>query len=78
MQLSYVDSLYTSTSAVCVTGLVVVDAYDTFTPFGQTILGLLMQIGGLGVVTFLSGFMMMLNKKMGIRHRGNLGKMGYA
>ena len=49
VHLEYIDSLYTSTSAVCVTGLVSVDAKDTFTPLGQFFLAMLIQIGGLGV-----------------------------
>lgn len=69
VQLSYVDSLYTSTSAVCVTGLVVVDAYDTFTPFGQTVLGLLMQIGGLGVTAVGAGVILLIGKKMDLKSR---------
>ena len=48
VELQYIDSLYTSTSAVCVTGLIAVDAGDTFTPIGQFILGALIQVGGLG------------------------------
>lgn len=67
--LSYMDALYTSTSAVCVTGLVTVDAYDTFTPFGQIILGLLMQIGGLGVTAVSAGFIMLVGKKMDLKGR---------
>ena len=67
--LSYIDSLYTSTSAVCVTGLVTVDAYDTFTPFGQIILGLLMQIGGLGVTAVSAGFILLVGKKMDLKGR---------
>ena len=49
VSLSYADALYTATSAVCVTGLVVVDIADTFTLFGQMVVLLLMQVGGLGV-----------------------------
>ena len=49
-ELKYIDALYTSTSAVCVTGLIAVDAGDTFMPFGQVILALLIQIGGLGIL----------------------------
>lgn len=45
----YIDALYTSTSAVCVTGLIAIDAGDTFTPLGQFFLGSLIQVGGLGV-----------------------------
>ena len=50
VSLPYIDALYTSASAVCVTGLLTVDVGDTFTSFGQTIIALLIQIGGLGVV----------------------------
>ena len=69
VELSYVDSLYTSTSAVCVTGLVVVDAYDTFTPIGQTILGLLMQVGGLGVTAVGAGVILLIGRKMDLKSR---------
>jgi trk system potassium uptake protein len=51
-----VDALFTSTSAVCVTGLSVVDVGKFFTPLGQTILMLLMQAGGIGIMTFTSYF----------------------
>ena len=51
VELKYIDALYTSASAVCVTGLIAVDAGDTFTPFGQMILALLIQIGGLGITS---------------------------
>ncbi|TQI70040.1 potassium uptake TrkH family protein [Gramella sp. Hel_I_59] len=50
------DALFTSTSAVCVTGLIVVDTGSYFTTFGQSILLLLMQLGGLGIMTFASYF----------------------
>ena len=49
VQVRYIDALYTSASAVCVTGLIAIDPGDTFTPLGQTILALLIQVGGLGV-----------------------------
>ena len=67
--LSYIDSLYTSTSAVCVTGLIAVDAGDTFTPLGQMILGLLMQTGGLGVTTVGAGLMLLMRKKVDLKER---------
>lgn len=54
--ISYIDSLFTSTSAVCVTGLSVVNTGTHFTLFGQTIILLLIQIGGLGILTFASYF----------------------
>lgn len=54
--IAYTDSLFVSTSAVCITGLTPVDIAETFTPFGMLILSLLIQIGGLGVMTFTSFF----------------------
>lgn len=54
--ISYLDALFTSTSAVCVTGLVVVDTGTYYTLFGQTIIMLLIQVGGLGILTFASYF----------------------
>jgi Trk-type K+ transport system membrane component len=54
--LSFINALFTSASAVCVTGLVVVDTGSYFTQFGQVIIMLLIQIGGLGILTFASYF----------------------
>ena len=54
--ISFVDALFTSTSAVCVTGLAVVDTGKDFTVFGQFIILFLIQIGGLGILTFASYF----------------------
>ena len=54
--ISYMDALFTSTSAVCDTGLVVVDTGTHFTLFGQTIIMILIQLGGLGILTFASYF----------------------
>lgn len=54
--ISYADSLFISTSAVCITGLTPVDVPSTFTPGGLLVLAVLMQIGGLGVITFTSFF----------------------
>ena len=54
--ISFLDALFTSTSAVCVTGLVVVDTGTYFTLFGQTIIMTLIQVGGLGILTFASYF----------------------
>lgn len=50
------DALFTSTSAVCVTGLIVVDTGSYFTQFGQTIILVLIQLGGIGIMTFTSFF----------------------
>ena len=54
--ISYLDALFTSTSAVCVTGLTVVDTGTHFTQFGQTVILILIQFGGLGILTFASYF----------------------
>ena len=54
--ITWIDALFTSTSAVCVTGLIVVDTATVFTGMGKTIIMLLIQIGGLGMMTFTSFF----------------------
>ena len=54
--ISFLDALFTSTSAVCVTGLIVVDTGSYFTQFGQIIIIILIQLGGLGILTFASYF----------------------
>ncbi|WOK04213.1 potassium transporter TrkG [Imperialibacter roseus] len=54
--IGFVDALFTSTSAVCVTGLIVVDTGSYFTTFGQVIILGLIQIGGIGILTFTSFF----------------------
>ncbi|MBN2820669.1 MAG: ATPase [Bacteroidales bacterium] len=54
--IGFIDALFTSTSAVCVTGLVVVDTGTFFTPIGQTIIMVLIQLGGIGIMTFTSFF----------------------
>ena len=63
------DSLFTSTSAVCVTGLVAVDTGTTFSLFGQIVLLALIQIGGLGFMVFATMIMVMLGRKISIRGR---------
>ena len=55
-RISFVDALFTSTSAVCVTGLTVVDTAKDYTRFGQFIIMMLIQVGGLGVMTFTNFF----------------------
>lgn len=66
---SFVDSLLTSTSAVCVTGLTVVDLAMHFTLFGQIIVLLLIQIGGLGFITLTSLIFLMIGKKITFESR---------
>ena len=65
----YIDALYTSTSAVCVTGLIAIDAGDTFTPLGQFFLGLLIQIGGLGVTSVGAGVIIIMGRKVNLKGR---------
>ena len=69
VELAYIDSLYTSTSAVCVTGLIAVDAGDTFTPIGQFILGGLIQVGGLGVTAVGAGIILLMGRRVNLRGR---------
>lgn len=63
------DSLFTAVSATCVTGLVVHDTGTHFTLFGQIVILGLIQIGGLGFMTFSLGFLMLMRRKIGLRHR---------
>lgn len=65
----FVDALFTATTATCVTGLVTLPTATAWSPFGQAVILLLIQIGGLGIITVMSGVMLMLNKKMGIGDR---------
>lgn len=67
--LRYIDALYTSTSAVCVTGLIAVDAGDTFTPLGQTFLAMLIQVGGLGVTAVGAGVIIAIGKRVNMKGR---------
>ena len=66
---SFWDALFTATTATCVTGLVVIPTVSSWSVFGQVVILLLIQIGGLGVVTIMSGLMILLHKKMGINDR---------
>lgn len=65
----FLDALFTATTSVCVTGLVVVPTVSSWSIFGQIIILILIQIGGLGVVTIMSGLMILLHRKMGIGYR---------
>ena len=66
---TYLDALFTATSATCVTGLVTVPTVTTWSIFGQIVILILIQIGGLGVVTILSGMMMLLHRRIGLGNR---------
>lgn len=67
--INYIDSLYTATTAVCVTGLTTTVISETFSPIGQVIIGVLIQIGGLGVSCAGAGVMLILRKKMDLKER---------
>lgn len=62
-----IDALFTATSATCVTGLVVFDTATQWSVFGQVIILCMIQIGGLGLVTFTTFFNILLGKKLGLR-----------
>jgi trk system potassium uptake protein TrkH len=64
---SFIDALYTSTSATCVTGLVVFDTADYWSRFGEVIILLLIQIGGLGLITLMTFFMSVMGRKSGLK-----------
>ncbi|MDD4202965.1 MAG: TrkH family potassium uptake protein [Candidatus Omnitrophica bacterium] len=64
--LSFTDSLFTATSATCVTGLIVKDTAAFFSPFGKAVIFILMQIGGLGIMTFSLFFAIVLGRKLTI------------
>ncbi len=61
-------ALFTSTSAVCVTGLIVLDTPNAFSPVGQAVLLLLIQVGGLGIMTFSTAALGMLGRRLSVRH----------
>ncbi len=67
--LNWLDALFTSTSATCVTGLVVVDTGTTFTLFGQLVILSLIQVGGLGFMTFATFFAVLLGKRISLKER---------
>lgn len=66
--LSWLDALFTATSAVCVTGLIVVDTATHFTIWGQAFLLLLIQLGGLGILTFTTLVILALGKRLSLHH----------
>lgn len=68
----FINSLFTSTSAVCVTGLVVFDTATHWSMFGQVVILLLIQIGGMGVVTVAASFALISGKKIGLWARGTM------
>lgn len=69
VELRYIDALYMSTSAVCVTGLISVDVGDTFTPLGQFFLTVLIQTGGLGVTCIGAGVIVAMRRRVNLKGR---------
>ncbi len=76
--LSFIDALFTATSAVCVTGLIVVDTATYFTTFGQVIIMGLIQIGGLGILTFVTYFSYFFKGGVSYETQLSIGEMTYA
>ena len=66
---SIIDSIFTAASAVCVTGLVVLDTATTWSPFGQLWLTILIQVGGIGFVTILTVISILLKKKVSLSNK---------
>ena len=66
---SYLDALFTATTSTCVTGLVTLPTVTTWSVFGQAVILILIQVGGLGVITIMSALMILLHKRMGIGDR---------
>lgn len=69
----YVDALFTATSATCVTGLAVVDTGEAWSWFGEAVLVLLMQVGGIGIMTLASIVALVLGQRLGITARSLAG-----
>lgn len=65
----YIDALFTATTSTCVTGLVTLPTFSTWSIFGQVVILILIQVGGLGVITIMSGLMLLLNRNLGIGDR---------
>lgn len=65
----FVDALFTATTSTCVTGLIVVDTFSHWSFFGQVIILLLIQLGGLGIVTVTTTLMIIIGKKVSLKDR---------
>ncbi|GGA35534.1 K+ transporter Trk [Paenibacillus physcomitrellae] len=68
-RLSFIDALFTATSATCVTGLAVKDTGTFFTPFGQIVILALVQVGGLGFMTMATLFSLVLKRRISLKDR---------
>ncbi len=69
METSVIDALFTAVSATCVIGMSPFDTYTHWTMFGQIVILVLFQIGGLGIMSFMSMFSVFLHKKIGLQER---------
>ena len=65
----YIDALFTATTSVCVTGLVTVPTFSTWSLFGKIVILILIQMGGLGIITIMSGLMISFHRRIGIADR---------
>ncbi len=73
-EISWIDALFTATSATCVTGLVVVDTGKFFSTFGQSVILLLIQLGGIGIMTYTSVVFYLWKKRISITDRIAVGQ----
>ena len=73
-RLGVIDAMFTATSATCVTGLIVRDTWSQFSLFGQVVILMLIQVGGLGLVTLTSFFALAARRRMGFRDLRLLGE----
>ncbi|HZK41212.1 MAG TPA: potassium transporter TrkG, partial [Atribacterota bacterium] len=67
--IGFINALFTATSATCVTGLIVLDTGKDFSTFGQLIILILIQCGGLGIMTMSTMFAFLAGKRISLRHR---------
>ena len=65
----YLDALFTATTSTCVTGLVTLPTVSTWSLFGQIVILVLIQVGGLGFIAIVSGLMLLVTRRMGIGHK---------
>jgi len=70
----FLTALFTATSATCVTGLIVVDTPTYFSKFGQVVILCLIQLGGLGIMTFSASAALIFTRRMGIKERAMIGE----
>ncbi len=71
---SWIDAFFTSTSAVCVTGLVTLDTGTTFSPFGQGVILLLIQLGGIGIMTYTALIYFLIKQRVALNDRFVVGQ----